>query len=129
MFFSPRPTLLRPLLLGLGLLLASSAARAQATPRGYDFLTLTALESNVKRFSKLLYSPALGSRTETQLEALSSLSNATNLEDARRNAELINQALSELTVAGWELVEVHTVPLGTATPVATTRYLFRKAKP
>ena len=117
------------LLFGFFMLLSPAALRAQAAPHGYDFLTLTAIESSAKRFSKLLYSPDFSGKTEVQLEALNSLSNAKNLDDARRNAEIINQSLSELTVGGWELVEVHAVPLGTADPVATTRYLFRRARP
>lgn len=128
MIFSIRSALFRLLLGGL-VLLSPAALRAQGAPHGYDFLTLTAMESNAKRFSKLLYSPAFGSKAEVQLEALSSFSNATNLDDARRNAETINQSLSELTVAGWELVEVHVVPLGIVEKVVTTRYLFRKARP
>ena len=128
MLFLTRAMLFNLLAGGL-LLLSPASLRAQAAPHGYDFLTITAIESNAKKFSKLLYSPAFGTKTEVQLEALSSFSNATNLDDARRNAETINQSLSELTVAGWELLEVHVVPLGTAQPVATTRYLLRKPRP
>jgi hypothetical protein len=119
-------------LLGAALLLSSPVAHAQTAAvalaaYGYDFLTMTTVESPAKSLSKLLITPAFQGKTETQLEVFGGFVSADkNLEILQRNTQTINQQLSDLTVAGWELVEVHTI--STVSNACTTRYLFRKAR-
>ncbi|RZL14240.1 MAG: hypothetical protein EOO62_06010 [Hymenobacter sp.] len=120
-------------LLGAGLLLNSPVARAQGATtsvqaaHGYDFLTVTTIESISKNYAKLLFSPAFEGKSEIPLEDYSGLGLEKYFDKIQRNTLLINQQLSNLTVAGWELVEVHVAPFMPANP-STTRYLFRKAK-
>jgi hypothetical protein len=120
--------------LGVGLLLAigSQPAAAQLLPSAkaqtYDFLTVTTIEASTKKMAKLLFAPAFNGRTEVQLETIGALSTASLLEQLRRNNELLTQNLSELSAAGWELIQVSPTPLTADKDVATTRYLLRKAK-
>ena len=121
-----------------GLLLHSPLAHAQMTipaagaaARGYDFLTVTTIESGLEREAKVLLSPAFEEQSEIPLAnaSLYSLSKD-DFQKLSRNTVTINQLLSRVTVAGWELFQVYSLapPHGaTATP-PVTRYLFRKAK-
>ena len=118
------------LLLSAGLQLSSPVARAQAAipagipaVRGYDFLTVTTSEGP-KAYSFILFSPAFQGKTEIPLEGINTLSGDKYRERINQNTQLINEQLSALTVAGWELVQVYP-----ATTLANARCsLFRKAK-
>ncbi|QKG58244.1 hypothetical protein GKZ68_17405 [Hymenobacter sp. BRD128] len=137
------PVLFRfPALVGLffsaGLLLSSPAACAQTavqpgTPaaHGYDFLTVTTIESGNERESKLLLSPAFEEQAEIPLAnaSLYSLSKD-DFQKLSRNTATINQLLSRITVAGWELFQVYPLapPNGASSTPPIIRYLFRKAK-
>ncbi len=120
--------------LGVGVLLAtgSQPAAAQLLPaahaQAYDFLVVTAIEAPAKNLAKLLIAPAFNGRTEIQLEPVGGFSAATILERARHNDELLAQSLSELSVAGWELIQVAPAPFLADKTVSATRYLLRKAK-
>lgn len=109
-----------------------TVVRAQATSHGYDFLTVTTVESYRQSEAKMLISPPFEGKTEVAL-ADGDLERLTrnDIEKIGRNTLLINQQLSALTVAGWELVQV--VPVAPSTsPGPTppiTRYLFRKPRP
>ncbi|RZL12628.1 MAG: hypothetical protein EOO62_10540 [Hymenobacter sp.] len=125
-----RFSILTGLLFGTALLLASPAAHAQlASPsgataaHGYDFLTVTTSEGN-KALSFILFAPAFQGKTEIPLETVVVLGTEKFKERVNQNAQLINEQLSALTVAGWELVQVYT----TTIPENGSRYLFRKAK-
>lgn len=123
---------LRALLCSFGLLLsfATLPCWAQVAPHGYDFLTVTTLEGNTKLTTKLLYSPAFQGTQEIQLEDLnaSAFGRSGNPQIIQRNTVLVNQKLSELSSAGWELVSVTAVNDGLI-PGVKTCYLFRKARP
>jgi len=121
---------LSSLLFGAGLLWNSPAALAQTvipagTPaaHGYDFLTVTTSEG-AKAYSFILFSPAFQGKTEVQLASGNVLSAEKYKERIQQNTLLINEQLSALTVAGWELVQIYT-PINS--PNARC-YLFRKAK-
>lgn len=120
--------------LGVALLIALSSrpAAAQLLPaasgRTYDFLTVTTLEAPTKNMAKLLFAPAFNGRTEIQLESVGAFSASAVLEQLRHNNETLTQSLGELSVAGWELIQVAPAPLAADKSVATTRYLFRRAK-
>lgn len=120
--------------LGAGLLLAlsSHAASAQMLPAAngqpVDFMTLTSIEAPTKKMAKLLFAPAFNGRTEVQLESVGAFSTATILEQLRQNNETLTKTLGELSVAGWELIQVSPAPLTVDKDVVTTRYLLRKAK-
>jgi hypothetical protein len=125
-----RPTfsLFRCLLAAILVVLGTAAASAQAgpaAPHGYDFLTLTSLESTSKAASKIYLAPAFQGKSEVQLEDFNAFGFDKNREKLQTNMQLVNQQLSELTVAGWELVQVYPLPSQT---VIITRYLLRKAK-
>ncbi|RYY14302.1 MAG: hypothetical protein EOO36_14505 [Cytophagaceae bacterium] len=75
-----------------------------------------------------MLTPAFQGKSEVALEEYSGLGAEKLFDKIQRNAQLINQQLSALTVAGWELTETHAAPFAAAAPAAT-RYLFRKAKP
>lgn len=123
-------TSLRRLVLSAFLLLSTSAAFAQAmppAPHGYDFLTVTTIESISNKFAKILIMPSFQGKSAIDLEEYSGLGIEKYLDKIQRNTQLINQQLSDLTVAGWELVETHVAPLS-APALSATRYLFRKAK-
>lgn len=110
-------------LLAVGPLLAP----AQSTPaKGYDFLTVTAIESSTKSLARLIITPAFQGKTEVQLEAPGGLSFDKNLAKIARNTELVNRQLTDLTAAGWELVQAY--PFTYSPDFPTTRYLFRKAR-
>ena len=102
---------------------------ASAAPHGYDFLTVTEFEGLTKNKAKLLITPAFQGKTEVQLDDLngSSFSVKKDLETFQRNTLVLNQQLSELTAAGWELVDISVISILTVGDT-TTRYLFRKAK-
>ncbi|AMR28019.1 hypothetical protein A0257_13585 [Hymenobacter psoromatis] len=122
--------MLRAFFVGFLLLLTTRSSWAQVgpvAPHGDDFLTVTTIDGYTKNISKILITPAFQEKTEIQLEDLgnSSFSIEKNLATIQRNTLKINQQLSDLTVAGWELVEAHTVTIF----APTTRYLFRKARP
>lgn len=120
-------------LFSAGSLLSSPVAHAQvAVPttvpavHGYDFLTVTSMESGAKSLAKLLIVPAFQGKSEIQLEDFGGFSTEKNIAKLQHNTELIQHQLSDLTVAGWELVQ--TYPFINSPSVVTTRYLFRKAK-
>jgi hypothetical protein len=120
--------------LGVGLLLAAACqpAVAQLLPaahaQAYDFLTVTTVEAQTRNMAKLLFAPAFGGRREISLEPIGGFSAATLLEQLRKNNEVLAQTLSELSAAGWELIQVETAPFIGDKTVTTTRYLLRKAK-
>ena len=119
------------LLLSAGLVLSGPAARAQALPvpaRGYDFLTLTVIQSPYKNDCRLLLTPAFQGKIELKLEEENDLSSDKYRAHAQNNAVLLNQLLSELSVAGWQLADTHAAQQGPATSATVTRYLLRKAK-
>ena len=121
------PIRLCRLALSASLLLATPAVFAQVVPpHGYDFLTLTSMESSAKSAAKILLTPAFQGKSEIQLEDFGGFSIEKNLAKLQHNTELVNQQLSNLTAAGWELVQAYPV---TSTNLLTTRYLFRKARP
>jgi hypothetical protein len=122
--------ILSSVFLGAGLLLSSPLAHAQMTipagapaTHGYDFLTMTTIEGT-KAFSAMLFSPAFQGKTEIPLISRSVLSAEKYKELIRQNTELVNEQLSALTVAGWELVQVYTP----TSPADARCFLFRKAK-
>lgn len=118
----------RELLVGAGLLLGTQAAFAQGAalpPHGYDFMTVTTIEAGSKASSKMLLTPAFQGKAEVPLEILSAFGAEKYLEKVQANTQLVNQQLSELTAAGWELVTVYA---GTVGALPSTRYLLRKAK-
>jgi hypothetical protein len=118
-----RVTLLLAFLLsGVRTSFAQSAAPPAAV---YEFMTVTTLESASKSASKLFLTPAFQGKTEVQLEDFNAFGAEKNKEKFQVNAQTINQQLSELSVAGWELVQVYPMP---TQGVFITRYLFRKAK-
>jgi len=120
------------LLAGLLLLLGSRPAAAQlfapTSARAYDFLTVTVIESPYTRESRLLFSPAFQGTTELTLEEVYNLSNDKYRDHLQLNTTLINQSLSDLSVAGWELIDVYTALFSPAPTPTVTRYLLRKAK-
>jgi hypothetical protein len=131
MFDTFRFPYLKSLLFSAGLLLGSSVAHAQtailaAAPavHGYDFLTVTTAEGVNKTYSFILFSPAFRGKTEISLEPTNTLSGDKYKERLLQNAQLINEQLSALTVAGWELIQVY----ATSSPANGRSYLFRKAK-
>jgi hypothetical protein len=131
MFCLFRFPLLSSLLLSAGLLLGAPAVRAQipaGSARSYEFLTVTVIESPYSRDSRLLLSPAFQGKTELELEEIYNLSSAKYREHLQRNTTLLNQTLSDLSGAGWELIEVHSSVAGPAPAASITRYLLRKAK-
>lgn len=129
MFPTPSLPLLRALVAGSALLLSTLPCSAQTATRGYDFLTLTEFEGLTKATAQLCLTPAFQGKTTVPLEDLSgsSLSRSKDLAIIQRNTQVLNQQLSDLTSAGWELVAVHPVSLLATAPV--TRYLLRKPKP
>jgi hypothetical protein len=126
------------LLLSASLLLSSPVAHAQTTvpagavaAHGYDFLTVTTTEGLNKKLAQLIFTPAFQNQTIVPLLPGNIL--ASSSEEAERlshNTLIINNQLSNLTVAGWELVQVYSVsPIsGAGYNPPVTRYLFRKAK-
>jgi hypothetical protein len=127
--------LLASALLGAGLLLGSPVARAQtAAPagavatRGYDFLTVTVIKAPYRTECRLLLTPAFQGKSEVTLEEEYTLTRDKYREALQRNTLLLNQTLSDLTVAGWELTETHAAQEGPPPSATVTRYLFRKAK-
>ena len=84
------------------------------------------MESQTKAVAKILIMPAFQGKSEIQLEDFGGFSAEKNLAKLQHNTELVNQQLSELTVAGWELVQAY--PFASMPGLFTTRYLFRKAK-
>jgi len=124
-------TLLRQLVLTFGLVLGTQAAFAQAgtaLPHGYDFLTITLIKSPYKNDCRMLLTPAFQGKQEVKLEEEYTLAADKYRANLHHNTLLLNQTLSDLSVAGWELVETHTALEGPAPPATVTRYLLRKAK-
>lgn len=122
---------LRWLALSAGLVLGTQAAFAQASPagaHGYDFLTITIVKSPYKSDCRMLLTPAFQGKSEVKLEEEYTLANDRYRENLHRNTLLLNQTLSDLSVAGWELVETHAALEGAPPAPAVTRYLLRKAK-
>jgi hypothetical protein len=120
-------------LLSAGLLLSGPVPHAQAAvptvapaAHGYDFLTVTSMESSTKSVAKILITPAFQGKSEIQLEDFGGFSAEKNLSKLQHNTQLVNQQLSDLTTAGWELVQAY--PFTSVPGLFTTRYLFRKAK-
>jgi hypothetical protein len=118
------------LLFSVGLLLSSPAAHAQmavpaAAPaaHGYDFLTVTTVEG-VKSFSAIMFSPDFQGKSEIPLKGVQVFGTEEFKERIRENTLRVNEQLSALTVAGWELVQVYTP----TSPTNARCYLFRKAK-
>jgi len=118
------------ILVSAGLLLSSPVARAQmAVPagavaaRGYDFMTVTTVEAG-KSLSLILFSTEFQGKTEIALQDVNVLGVEKFKERIRQNTQLVNEQLSALTVAGWELVQVYTP----TSPTSARCYLFRKAK-
>jgi hypothetical protein len=119
------------LLLGTGLGLSGPVARAQTLPvppRGYDFLTLTVIQSPYKNDCRLLLTPAFQGKTELKLEEEYDLASDRYRAHAQSNALLLNQLLSDLSAAGWQLADTHAAQQGPPTSATVTRYLLRKAK-
>ena len=117
-------------LFSAGLLLNSPAAHAQllvpaAAPaaHGYDFLTVTTVEG-VKSFSAIMFAPDFQGKSEIPLESIQILGTEKFKERIRENTLRVNEQLSALTVAGWELVQVY----APNSPANARCYLFRKAK-
>jgi hypothetical protein len=123
--------LLSGALVGATLLLSSPVACAQTVVHGYDFLTVTSIEGQNKNEAKLLLTPAFQGQTDTALipGSLYSLSKK-DIETIAQNTQIINQQISAITTAGWELFQVYQVTPGGSggTTIPITRYLFRKAK-
>lgn len=116
------------LLLGAGFVLSGPAAFAQASPasqRGYDFLTITVIQSPYKNDCRLLLTPAFQGKTEIKLEEEYTLAADKYRANTQSNTLMLNQLLSDLSGAGWELAETHVTQQAGA---AVTRYLLRKAK-
>lgn len=126
MFFSTTHLrgLAAALLLAAGLPAAAQTG-APAAP-GYSFLTVTTMESTAKSLAKIVITPAFQGKSEIQLEEFSGLSTEKYLAKLQHNTEVINQQLTDLTVAGWELVQ--TYPFTSNSGPVATRYLFRKAR-
>lgn len=122
----------RGLCLGLLLALTSQSASAQLLPlgpaRSYEFRTMTVYESSAKAYARLVFAPAFNEHTELELEGLNTLTADKARDNQRHNAEVVNQSLSQLSAAGWELIEVHSGSWVRDPSVQTTNYLFRKAK-
>ncbi|MGI4873756.1 MAG: hypothetical protein ACRYFX_21565 [Janthinobacterium lividum] len=121
------------ILTALLLLLTNRPAAAQLLPaavpaRTSDFMTLTVLESPLKNMAKLLLTPAFNGRSEIQLEDAVVLA-STRLEHLCHNNEVLSQSLGELSAAGWELAEVHSVPFAGDKDILPTRYLLRRPRP
>jgi hypothetical protein len=119
------------LLLSVGLMFNGPATFAQTSPasqRGYDFLTITVIQSPYKNDCRLLLTPAFQGKAEIKLEEEYTLSADKYRANAQSNALLLNQLLSDLSTAGWELAETHAAQQGPAPSATITRYLLRKAK-
>jgi len=99
------------------------APAATSATHGYDFLTMSTAEGT-KGLSYILFAPAFQGKNELPLEAINVIGVEKYKEHIRQNEQLINEQLSALTVAGWELVSVQTETLLTNGRC----YLFRKAK-
>jgi hypothetical protein len=102
---------------------AQVIAPAASATHGYDFLTVSTAEG-AKGLSYILFSPAFQGKTDIPLETINVIGNEKYKERIRQNEQVVNEQLSALTVAGWELVSVYT----TATLTNGRCYLFRKAK-
>lgn len=122
------PIFFRTALLAALLLPSGQAAFAQsAAPNtvAYEFMTITTLESSAKSASKLFLTPAFQGKTEIQLDDFNAFASEKNKEKFQVNAQTVNKQLSELSSAGWELVQVYPLP---TQGIFITRYLLRKAK-
>ena len=116
---------MKHLLVALALLTVPARAMAQSAPAvGDDFLTVAELQSANQGFAALVFAPAFAGKTALPLAPLpNGFSGAKYVATYRQNLELVNQQLSAVTAAGWELVQVST----TMTEGGHT-YLFRRPK-
>lgn len=111
------------LLLAFTLLGGSLACSAQATPTiTYDFLTLLEQESQLGSLAKIAFAPAFQGKSIIELEGLPGTTSSKYITVHQRNLEIVNQQLTAITAAGWELVHVFAGERG-------NEYLFRKPKP
>ncbi len=127
---------LRAFFLSALLVLGAQVALAQniitgSGPQGYDFMTVTTIESFRKAEAKMLLTPAFQGKTEIPLaDGDITRLTANDITKITQNTLLVTQQLGALTAAGWELVQVYAVsPLSGAgynSPI--TRYLLRRAK-
>ena len=110
----------------------ASAQTAPAAPHGYDFTTVTTIESFRKSEAKMLITPPFQGKAEVAL-ADGDVERLTKADVAKisENTLVINEQLSALTAAGWELVQTYAVAPSTSpgTTPPITRYLFRKPRP
>lgn len=119
----------------LSLVLALLATRpyfatAQTSrPVVYEFMTLTLVESPYAVDTRLLLTPAFKGQTEFKLEEVYNLSANKYREHLQHNTQLVNQYLSELSEAGWELFNVQASTVGSTAAASVTRYLLRKPRP
>ncbi|WP_139361881.1 hypothetical protein [Hymenobacter sp. CRA2] len=112
---------MKALLITAGLLLSGATASFAQTAPAYEFMTVLESESQMGGQAKIIFAPAFQGKSEMPLEELpGGVSNKYHTV-LRKNMEVVNQQLSGITVAGWELVHVSTDRMG-------TQYLFRKAK-
>ena len=107
---------------------AAAQLLAPVATQTYSFLTVTMVESTAKSLSKLLIAPAFNGRTEIQLDAQAAFLPGNRLDQLRHNNEVLSQSLSELSAAGWELIQVSPATLASDKDVLVTRYLLRKAR-
>lgn len=124
---------LRPHLIVFMLLPGAGAAWAQAAPHGYDFLTVAVEYSYNADFARIYFLPAIQDQPEIPLEPGPSSTNVLDLMNTknqvkykaavRRNMELTNKKLAEVTATGWELTQVWQLDR------TITHYLFRRPRP
>jgi hypothetical protein len=94
----------------------------------YDFLTITIIKAAYKTDWRMLLTPAFQGKMDLKLEEEYTLTADKYRKNLHRNSLLLNQTLSDLSVAGWELAETHAAQEGPPPTAIVTRYLLRKAK-
>jgi hypothetical protein len=94
----------------------------------YDFLTITIIKAAYKTDCRMLLTPAFQGKMDLKLEEEYTLTADKYRKNLHRNSLLLNQTLSDLSVAGWELAETHAAQEGPPPTAIVTRYLLRKAK-
>ena len=127
------PPFFRSWCLGALLLFVSLGAAAQSGRPAYDFMTIAVIKSPYKNDCYLLLTPAFQGRAEVKLEEEYNLASDRYRANLQHNITLLNQTLSDLSAAGWDLVDVHATevgaePSGMQPKTTITRYLLRKAK-
>lgn len=90
-------------------------------PPVYEFLTVLDSESQAKNMAKIVFAPPFQGKSEIQLEVLPGTISGKYMSIHQQNLQVVNQQLSDLTAAGWELVHV-------SGDGGETYYLFRKVK-